>query len=107
MTELEREEVLGERAERVANLQQRRQLREMVKRKERRETGLQSGDDDDDDDSDGRGGATLRRKPKTKGPASKYDKLKRSRAERGQKKERVVSSDIGRSSPASRSADPC
>lgn len=88
MTELEREEVLGERADRVAQLQQRRQLREMVKRKERREHGQRSDEDDDDKDSDS---GTLRRKPKAKAPASKYDKLKRSRAERGKKKERVVS----------------
>ena len=92
MTELEREEVLGARAERIAEMQQRRQLREMVKLKERRENGRGSDDDDEADGDEDR----ARRKPKAKGPASKYDKLKRSRAERGKKKERVVSSMVYR-----------
>lgn len=91
MTELDREAILGDRADQLAKYAERRELHQMVKRKEQAEGGARGGAESSDEDEQLR--ATTRERKATGTTREKretLEKLKKSREEKGKKKEKKV-----------------
>lgn len=83
MPELEREGILGDRAERINLAAQRRDLRRMVKEKERAEGGTGNGNDDAQ-----RSGRERKATGATREKREGLEKLKKRREEKGKQRER-------------------
>ncbi|KAK4049014.1 RNA polymerase-associated protein rtf1 [Microbotryomycetes sp. JL201] len=83
LPELDREAILGERAEQISEWNSRKALKEMVRMKERREAG---GGSSDEEDSRRKGG---RNRTTTGATKSKSDSLRQLREKRQQKAQRM------------------
>lgn len=91
MGELDREAILGERLEQIHAQEQREQLRQMVKRKEKQERGEDSGSDDEQPLRTGR---NRKATGTTDSKREQLERLKESRAEKGKKKDKHVRADF-------------
>ncbi|KAK4056008.1 RNA polymerase-associated protein rtf1 [Microbotryomycetes sp. JL221] len=86
LPEVEREQILGERADEIAEWNSRQQLREMVRMKERREAGA-AGSSDEEGASRRKGGRNRTATGATKTKTDQFAKLREKREKRQQRKD--------------------